>query len=205
VSSVLVYAPMPAGGPPIAEHHPRHAHGDPSSRAYGQDCIDAEDVLMREWSARGLTFAILRPAMLFGSATANVSSLLLEDARRQPFVAARRYAAAGVMQWVDVRDAARAVVLAATAPTIDKDILTIAGSDAFTAPDVVRAMWQEAELEDARPLKFDIARAGVVLGWRPECRIGAAVASAEWRAPGPPHPRTFDGPVRWPSRPGALR
>jgi nucleoside-diphosphate-sugar epimerase len=205
VSSVLVYAPVSSPARwPIQEHHLRLAHGDPASRAYGQDCIDAEDLITQEWCAPGLSYAILRPTVLYGSATANVSSLLLDEARRQPWAAARRFAAAGVMQWVDVRDAARAVVLAATAPTVDKDRVTIAGADAFTAPDLVQALWQGPEwLDDAWPLKFDIDRAAVELGWRPEHRIGDQVAmtgqrgSAPFRVPGP------DAAPRW--QPGTGR
>lgn len=199
VSSVLVYAPVPSPDSwPIQEHYPREAHGDPSSHAYGQDCIDAEDIIIREWAPRGLRYAILRPAVLCGSATANVSSGLLEEARRRPWAAARKYAAAGVMQWVDVRDAARAVVLAATEPTVDKDILTIAGPDGFTGPDVVDALWQgPGLLDDARPLKFDTAKAGVVLGWRPEHRISESLATIGSMGFDRPAAPSYRPQVRW--------
>jgi nucleoside-diphosphate-sugar epimerase len=178
VSSVLAYAPVPSPDRwPIQEHFPRRAHGDIASRVYGQDCIDAEDLIIRELAPGDLTYAILRPTVLWGSTTPNVSSQLMDAAQRQPWAAARDYDV-GVMQWVDVRDAARAVVLAATEPTVDKDIFTIAGAEGFTAPDVVRALWQGTDLrQGGHPPKFDIAKAGVVLGWRPEHGIGRSLAS----------------------------
>jgi nucleoside-diphosphate-sugar epimerase len=179
VSSVLVYAPVPSPEQwPIHEHSPRKAHGDAASEAYGQDCIDAEDLIIQEWGAREDSFVIVRPTVLWGSATSNVSSRLVEAARRQPRRAARAYDV-GVMQWLDVRDAARAVALAATASTVDRDIFTLAGLDGFTARDVVASVWQEEDrLRDAEPLKFDTARAEVVLGWRPQRRVGPQVAAA---------------------------
>jgi nucleoside-diphosphate-sugar epimerase len=209
VSSVLVYAPVPSPEQwPIQEHSPRMAHGDAASAAYGQDCIDAEDLIIREWGARERSYAIVRPTVLWGSATPNLSSMLVDAARRQPWQAARTYDV-GVMQWLDVRDAARAVVLAATAATVDRDIFTLAGLDGFTAADVVASVWQEEDLlRDAEPLKFDTARAEVVLGWRPERRVGPQVAAAgrgpAWmggqRRPGAPtraRAATWRNAARW--------
>lgn len=180
VSSVLVYAPVPSPERwPIQEHFVRQAHGDAGSEAYGQDCIDAEDLVIQEWGAREDSYVILRPTVLWGSATPNVSSRLVEAARREPWRAARAYDI-GVMQWLDVRDAARAVVLAATASTVDRDIFTLAGRDGFTARDVVASVWRREDLmRDAEPLKFDTARAEVVLGWRPERRVGEEVAGSD--------------------------
>jgi hypothetical protein len=183
VSSVLVYAPVASQEFwPIQEHYPRVAHGDPASEAYGQDCIDAEDLIIREWAPRELSYAILRPTVLWGSATPNVASILVQAALRHPWWAAHAYDL-GVMQWLDVRDAARAVVLACTLPTVDRDTFTLAGLDGFTSADVVGSLCQGVDLmRDASPLKFDIAKAEVVLGWCPEWRVGEQAADVGRRS-----------------------
>jgi len=184
VSSVLVYAPVPDPRRwPILEGFPRRAHGDPGSRAHGQACIDAEDVLIDEAICRGIDYVILRPTVILGSCDDGFGERVLADLSDRPWLAAGRYQGAGTMQWVDARDAAAAVASAALEPAAANESFTIAGPVAFTSDDLARlASGRTDDLADAADPKFDTTKAETILGWRPAYQLVAvdSVPSAWW-------------------------
>ncbi|QGN32428.1 NAD(P)-dependent oxidoreductase [Microlunatus sp. Gsoil 973] len=176
ISTVLVYAPVPDPRRwPILEGFPRRAHGEPAGRAYGQACIDAEDALVDEAGRRGVEYVILRPTVILGSSADGFGERVLTDLSERPWMAAGRYQGAGTMQWVDARDAAAAVTLAAVEPAAADEAFTIAGPAAFTSGDLARlATGRLDDLGDVSDPKFDTTKAETILGWRPAYQLVAA-------------------------------
>ena len=175
VSSALVYAPVPDPERwPITEAFPRRAHGDPGSRAFGESCIELEDLVTAEARARDMEFVVLRPTVLCGSASGSYADVVLEDLEQRPWAGAREHEGVGTMQWVDVSDAAEAVALAVDAPGAANEVLNVAGEEAFTAAELA-AFLRTGRLPGG-PLKFDTVKTQVLLGWSPSGRLADMVA-----------------------------
>jgi nucleoside-diphosphate-sugar epimerase len=188
VSSVLVYAPFPSPASwPIQEHFPRRPHGDAPSRAYGASCIAAEDAVVRASARSGLGFSVVRLAVVDGSSTTPFTAELREHAERDPDEAEAQYESLGVMQWVDVRDAAAAIVDAALETTARGQAFNIAGAEAFTVHDLVDD--DRAERIAGRPARFDLTKAEVVVGWAPRHRVCDSFAPS-------PYERRLEGSAR---------
>jgi nucleoside-diphosphate-sugar epimerase len=166
VSSTLVYAPFPSPASwPIQEHFARRPHGDAPSRAYGASCIAAEDAVARASSRSGLGCAVVRLAVVDGSSTTPFTSELRQHTERKPTESEARYESLGVMQWVDVRDAAVAIVDAALETTARGQAFNVAGAETFTVHDLVDD--EGLERIGGRTTRFDLTKAEVVLGWEP--------------------------------------
>lgn len=80
------------------------------------------------------------------------------------------------MQWLDVRDAAEAVLLAVDAPAAAGEVLNLAGDEAFTSEDLARLLTTGQPPTGA--LKFDTTKAKVLLGWQPRHELADLEA---WR------------------------
>ena len=177
VSSVLVYAPVPDPDRwPITEVFPRRAHGDRGSRAFGASCIEVEDLMADAVKGRGIEFVVLRPTVLAGSASGSYADAVLADLADTPWAGSLRHRSAGTMQWLDVRDAAEAVLLAVDAPAAAGEVLNLAGDEAFTSEDLARLLTTGQPPTGA--LKFDTTKAKVLLGWQPRHELADLEA---WR------------------------
>jgi nucleoside-diphosphate-sugar epimerase len=167
VSSTLVYAPFPSPASwPVQEHFPRRPHGDAPSRTYGASCIAAEDAVFMASIRYGLGFSVVRLTLVDGSSTTPFTSELRRHVERDPHEAEAQYESLGVMQWVDVRDAAAAIVDAALETTAQGQAFNVAGTEAFTVHDLVDED-EGAERINGRTPRFDLTKAHVVLGWEP--------------------------------------
>jgi nucleoside-diphosphate-sugar epimerase len=180
LSTVMVYQPTPWPALwPITEGSPRRAHGDASLRNYGQTKIDAENRILQRRRGDGLEYVILRPTLVYGAGVPFAEQFVRQVVAR-PAAAIARYAVFGTMQWVEVRDLAKAVLLAGTRPEAANTVLNIAGREAFVAFEAAGLVWRLLAGDPrrftgpSRPglggsrLKFDIRRAQALLGYSPK-------------------------------------
>lgn len=185
ISSVLVYRPTPWPSRwPITEDSPRQAHGNELLRNYGQNKIDAEDLIVRFHHNHGLEYVILRPTVAYAPGAEFVEQLLRQIVNR-PRLALYQGAQLGVMQWVHVSDLAETVVLAGTRQSAANEVFNVAGSEAITVEDVATMVWDNMRLAAQLPLrqsrisprgnhnpKFDTSKVQAVLGYTPQMKIG---------------------------------
>ena len=103
------------------------------------------------------------------------------------------------MQWLSAQDAAEGIFRAGILPAARNHYLTLAGPDALTVREVsaiVRNVYLPARRHlvsgwvsgrgGARPLRYDVATAERVLGFRPAIRLRDGLASAMIAAPAAP-------------------
>src|SRR6266568_4758232 len=110
-SSTSVYdeSSWPFGGP-ITEDTPRRTNSNGPLGHYAQSKIEAENLIRRFQRRHGLEYVILRAPLVYGSA--RFDKLVLMELIDRPWLALTPRAQFAHMQWVHVRDMAKATVLA---------------------------------------------------------------------------------------------
>jgi nucleoside-diphosphate-sugar epimerase len=190
-SSVSVYdrAPGPVSWP-IDEGFALRTSGADSLRRYAQSKIDAESAILRSRAHGGPESVILRAAAVYGPKAAWVRRMLQRavDEASRPGARISRFAS---MQWVHVRDMARAVVLAGRAARAADQIVNIAGDELFSMRDLVQIASSEKRDEHTEVLgspsklcpgdyglRYDISRARAVLGYTPHIKLREGIRGA---------------------------
>jgi nucleoside-diphosphate-sugar epimerase len=180
LSSVQVYSPVHSpSGWPITEAHPRRAHGGWPTRVYGQQKIEAENLLARSADERGHDYVILRSSIRYGTGQ-GLSERLTAALRERPGAAIAAYQGLGVMQWTAVEDVARALVLAGSSVVTESEAFNIAGDEPSTVWEMAEQVHGRQGIAGSRvldrgrrpvPEKIDTAKARAMLGWAPQHRL----------------------------------
>jgi nucleoside-diphosphate-sugar epimerase len=175
LSTVQVYAPVPGpSGWPIAESHPRRAHGGWPTRVYSQQRIEAENLLARSADRRRFDYVLLRSSLRYGTGH-GLTERIRADLRTRPRAAIAAYQALGVMQWVSVEDVARALLAAGTSHAAASEAFNIVGNEPCTVADMVGVLhlprggdgFGFPRVRRRQPEKFDMTKAQSMLGWVP--------------------------------------
>lgn len=177
LSSVQVYAPVRRPSQwPITEGYPRRAHGGWPTRAYGQQKIDAENLLARSADQRRYDYVLLRSSVRYGTGQ-GLAERIRADLLAQPRAAITAYQGLSVMQWVSVQDVASGLLSAGMSPVAAGEAFNIAGNESTTVWDLAELVHGQrigdrftAPYDGGRrtPEKFDTAKAQAMLGWTPE-------------------------------------
>jgi UDP-glucose 4-epimerase len=177
-SSVAVYnaAPWPFMWP-IHETAPLRTAGNDNLRNYALSKIEAEDLIRRSHQERGVEAVVLRSAAVYGPGAPWVERMLRALAAN-PASAFTRAGQFRCNQWIHRRDLARAVVVGGTATGLQHELCNIAGSELFSARDLLAAMsralghraWlpvPELERTARYAYRYDMTRAHTRLGFAP--------------------------------------
>jgi nucleoside-diphosphate-sugar epimerase len=176
-SSVAVYgwdqSPMSW---PLTEESPLQAHGN-----YGKTKIEAEDLIHRYHHENGLEYLILRLCLVYGPGV--FFKRFVSQTLDHPWLSLS-HDRGRIYQWIHVRDAAEAVVLAGGRPTVVNYTLNIAGEEAVTRRDLVAMIYnavgynsQERHLRvrfhtwQHSHLMYDISKAKMLLGFVPQVKL----------------------------------
>jgi len=204
-SSTSVYdeSSWPFGGP-ITEDTPRRTNSNGPLGHYAQSKIEAENLIRRFQRRHGLEYVILRAPLVYGSA--RFDKLVLMELIDRPWLALTPRAQFAHMQWVHVRDMAKATVLAGTRPKAANNTFNVAGGELFSLRDLSTLVWstmsngQRARFFKYRPplpvnrtLKYDLSRARNTLEYTPQVslaegldellhKIGLRSDSEGWRS-----------------------
>jgi nucleoside-diphosphate-sugar epimerase len=166
---------------PLTEEFPLQAHGN-----YGKTKIAAENLIHRYHHTHGLAYLILRLCLVYGpgelfkrfvSRTLDHPLLFLSHDRGR------------ISQWIHVRDAAAAVVLAGGQPEVVNHTLNIAGAEAVTRCDLVAMIYSAAGYNfRARQLRvrfhpwynsrlmYDVSKAQRLLEFVPQVKLQQGIA-----------------------------
>jgi nucleoside-diphosphate-sugar epimerase len=204
ISSVMVYDQTLWH---MTESLPLQAHGP-----YGKTKIAAENLISRYHRRPGLEYVILRPSPVYGLGML-YGDQLLGRILSHPRLALSR-GMGRVMQWVHVNDVADAVLLAGTRPEAANNTFNVAGDETVTHRDLVamvlciagRGSWESLfpirpRTRGNYPFKYDISKAGRLLGFTPKVRLkeGLAeiVAALDRARPMTRRPAWGHGWLRW--------
>ncbi len=182
-SSVSVYdeSSWPFSGP-ITEAAPLRANSSGLLGHYARSKIEAENLIRYYQHQYGLEHVILRAPIVYGSG--RFDKLVLMQIIDQPWLALTRKAQFAEMQWVHVRDMARAIVLAGTRPKAANNTFNVAGGELFSLRDLSTIVWPaicngqqarvfkyRAPLPRNRTLKYDLSKARSTLEYIPEVSL----------------------------------
>jgi UDP-glucose 4-epimerase len=183
-SSVAVYtrAPWPFLWP-IHEDFALRAAGDDNLRNYAQSKIEAEDLVRRCHHERGLEYAILRSAAVYGPKARWVEQII-RGLAVNPWRALSHGGQSAANQWVHVSDLAQAIVSAGTIMTPANAIVNIAGGELFSMRDMLAVIAKSLGLQSWMSmtpplvrntgnysLRYDLTRAQALLDYMPRVML----------------------------------